>query len=378
MPIKTQLWTVAEKPIMMNESRLPSEKLLEQMIVHSPEMLSEEWMLIGQQEPTGYGGIIDLLAIARDGSLVLIELKRDQAPRQVVAQALDYASWVQRLQSQDIFSIYSRFKSDADLAQDFYNKFGIILEDESLNQSHQIIIVASSLDAPTERIVSYLSNWDIPINVLCFQVFGPGGGQLLTRSWLLDPAETQVNAVNVSTSSDKEPWNGEYYCSFGESKSRSWEDAVKYGFICAGGGSWYSNTLKLLEPGKRIWVNAVGSGYVGVGRITGIATPARAFLLDTTHGQELALDVLKNASYHSEFVDDDAKCEYFVSVEWLQTAPLAEAVKLAGLFGNQNTVCRPRAAKWQATTEYLKDKFPGWNRGSNRDHALRRSFQANS
>ena len=49
-------------------------------------------MLIGRQVRTSFGGIIDLLAIAPDGSLVLIELKRDKTPREIVAQALDYAS----------------------------------------------------------------------------------------------------------------------------------------------------------------------------------------------------------------------------------------------------------------------------------------------
>ena len=45
-------------------------------------------MLIGRQEDTGYGGRIDLLAVAPDGALILIELKRDRTPREVVAQAL--------------------------------------------------------------------------------------------------------------------------------------------------------------------------------------------------------------------------------------------------------------------------------------------------
>jgi hypothetical protein len=66
-----------------------------------------------------------------------------------------------------------------------------------------------------------------------------------------------------------EPWNGEFYSSFGHGESRSWEDAVEYGFICAGGGSWYSRTLQLLSPGDRLWVRVPGCGFVGVGRATG-------------------------------------------------------------------------------------------------------------
>ncbi len=43
--------------------QLPSEQQLEEMIVAAPEMLSDEWILIGRQENTGFGGRIDLLAI---------------------------------------------------------------------------------------------------------------------------------------------------------------------------------------------------------------------------------------------------------------------------------------------------------------------------
>ncbi len=49
------------------------------MIVQCPAILSGEWMRIGRQEKTQFGGIIDLLAIAPDGSLVLVELKCDNA-----------------------------------------------------------------------------------------------------------------------------------------------------------------------------------------------------------------------------------------------------------------------------------------------------------
>ncbi|WP_434735337.1 hypothetical protein [Accumulibacter sp.] len=66
------------------------------MIVATPKPLSDEWMLIGRQEDSGFGGRIDRPAIAPYGALVLIELRRDKTPRDVVAQSLDYASWVEK------------------------------------------------------------------------------------------------------------------------------------------------------------------------------------------------------------------------------------------------------------------------------------------
>lgn len=356
MPIKTDVWTVGVAPSKLPLSQLVSEQLLENMILNSPGILSEEWMLIGKQEKTSSGGRIDLLAIAPDGNLVLVELKRDRTPRDVVAQTLDYAAWVQNLQPNDISAIYARFTSGRILYADFSARFGRVLEDDELNQSHQLVIVATELDASSERIVEYLSKRDIPINVLCFQIFQMGEQQLLSRSWLLDPVQTQVNAVSTSEG-HSEPWNGEFYCSFGDSNSRSWEDAREFGFICGGGGAWYSRTLQLLSPGDRVWVNIPQQGYVGVGRVLGKSTPASEFTVTVSGAERPVLEVAKRANYHADFVDNAEMCDYFVSVEWLQTVPISQAVREIGLFGNQNTICRPRTQKWRLTIERLKQRF---------------------
>jgi RecB family endonuclease NucS len=121
MPIRNALWTIdGKQPRQLPEGRLVSERVLEDMISAAPRILSDEWMLIGRQERTGSGGIIDLLAVAPDGAVVLIELKRDRTPREVVAQAIDYAVWVEGLEADDIAAIYARFAPGRDLAADFH------------------------------------------------------------------------------------------------------------------------------------------------------------------------------------------------------------------------------------------------------------------
>lgn len=361
MPIQHAIWTVGASPTLLPPSRLPSENALEAMIVKDPRILSSEWMLIGRQEVTSFGGRIDLLAIAPDGSLVLIELKRDRTPREIVAQALDYAYWVEQLTAEKIAQIYHRYSNGGNLDEAFVKRFGSELEEDALNASHQIIVVAAELDDSTERIVSYLSARDIAINVAFFQVFQQGEQQLLSRAWLLDPGETQANvAVSTTAKGDKEPWNGEFYVSYG---GRSWEDAVKYGFISGGGGSWYSQTLKLLEPGNRVWVKIPKVGYVGVGEVIEAVQPARNFTVQTELGERPALDVLEDAERYRLHADDLEKSEYFVRVKWLQTVPEDRAINEVGLFGNQNTVCQPVAPKWRHTVERLKERFPKWNEG---------------
>lgn len=362
MPIKHAIWKVGAQPSPLSTATLVNEQQLEDMIVSTPQILSSQWMLIGRQEQTGLGGRIDLLAITPDASLVLIELKRNRTPREVVAQALDYASWVEQLTTAEIAQIYQRFTKGGDLGADFKKCFGAELDEEALNKSHQIILVAAELDTSTERIITYLNARDIAINVLFFQVFQHGTEQLLSRAWFIDPSETQANvAATTKVKGEKEPWNGEFYVSFGDTNSRSWEDAMKYGFISGGGGSWYSQTLKLLSPGDRVWVKIPKTGYVGVGIVKESVQSVNDFKVETPDGERPCLDVLQHAKIYQRQANDPEKAEFFVKVDWLDAVPIKKAIDEVGLFGNQNTVCQPSTPKWRHTVERLKSHFPNWN-----------------
>ncbi|WP_159340168.1 MULTISPECIES: nuclease [Leclercia] len=365
MPVHHAIWRVGETPQPLTISKLASEQLLEKMILNDPTILSDQWMIIGHQENTLDKGRIDLLAIAPDASLILIELKRDRTPREVVAQALDYASWVDDLTADRLSQIYEKFSGGGNLGEAFKQRFNAALEEESLNQSHQIIIVAAELDPSTERIVDYLSKNGISINVLFFKVFQHGDEQFLSRAWLIDPSETQTNAAQATAGTSanaKEPWNGEFYVSFGDPQSRVWEEARRYGFISAGGGSWYSQTLKQLQPGDRVWVKIPATGYVGVGMVQSAVEPASSFTIKTEHGEMPAIDVLKYSDLYRQNADDPDKSEYFVPVKWLETRSDLEAVNEVGFFGNQNTVCKPTTPKWRFTVEKLKRYFTQWDR----------------
>jgi hypothetical protein len=361
MPIKHAMWKVDQNPVLLATTKLPSERTLEDMIVSSPSILSGQWMLIGRQEQTAFGGFIDLLAITPDGSLVLIELKRDRTPREIVAQALDYASWIEDLPAEKIAQIYGRFSKGGNLSEAFRKHFGRELDEETLNESHQIVVVAAELDSSTERIIKYLNARDIAINVIFFHVFQHDKEQFLSRAWLIDPSETQINVTTTKTKGEKEPWNGEFYVSYGGSSTRRWPEAVKYGFISAGGGSWYSQTLKMLSVGDRIWVNIPKTGYVGVGIVKDTVQNVKDFKVSSPEGPRPCLEVLADAKHFEENANDPDLAEHFVKVEWLDTVPEKSALNEVGLFGNQNTVCQPTTPKWRHTVERLKQHFKKWN-----------------
>lgn len=85
---------------------------------------------------------------------------------------------------------------------------------------------------------------------------------------------------------------------------------------------------------------------------------ARDFRVRGQDGAErLALDVLTSASYHREVADDPERSEYFVPVHWDAVVPLHQGLNETGLFGNQNTVCRPTTPAWRHTVDRLKERF---------------------
>jgi RecB family endonuclease NucS len=70
------------------------EKHLEDLLASEASMLGDALRVIDRQREIPGVGIFDLLCIDSRGRLVIVELKRDQTPRQAVAQALHYASWI--------------------------------------------------------------------------------------------------------------------------------------------------------------------------------------------------------------------------------------------------------------------------------------------
>lgn len=360
MAIEQGIWRIdgvePAAPQRLSTAKLEDENQLEALIVQDVSIINADWLLVGRQVRTSFDKRIDLLALDANGSVIIIELKRDKTPRDVVAQAIDYASWVDTLDDAQLVDCYLGFAEkhglpESSLDAAFQSKFGIPLADVSLNDSHQMVIVASELDASTERIITYLNDrHGVGINAVFFSAFIDGDKRYLSRAWMIDPQETQQI---TSGRGAREPWNGEFYVSFGEGPRRQWEDARRYGFISAGGGNWYANTLNMLAEGDRVWVNIPKTGYVGVGVVTGERQSLDEFSVSgrTLHDLDTVLDY--------DHLRDQAedKIEYFVPVSWEHTVPVARAFSETGLFGNQNSVCKPTTPKWSHTVHRLKQAW---------------------
>jgi hypothetical protein len=196
MAEEVRVWEVGKDDGLTEIGRtaLDLEHRIEKWTVRDISVLDPSLLVIGEQVPTAFGKYIDLLCINATGDLVIVELKRDKAPREVVAQALDYASWVKDLTAEEIREIAERYLKETDLETAFRNKFKADLP-EVINERHAMRVAASEIDDSTERIIRYLSeSYGVDINAVRFQFFQAADGrQLLVRTFTVAPDEADNN-----------------------------------------------------------------------------------------------------------------------------------------------------------------------------------------
>ncbi len=164
------------------------EAELEAWICKNSEILGTRLLIIDRQREVQGVGRLDLLAMDSEGKLVIIELKRDRTPREAVAQALDYASWLDS-EAEDTIETFAQQYLKRPLADAFLDFFQTELP-EFVCQNHRIILVAPRLDGSAERIINYLAErYGVDINAAFFKYSKLSDAkEILARSLLVADA----------------------------------------------------------------------------------------------------------------------------------------------------------------------------------------------
>ena len=203
---QVRLWEISSDRktlVEISAGTIGSEDWVEDWLECDISALDPDLMVIGRQVPTSFRGRIDLLCLDRVGDLVVVELKKGRTPRDVTAQALEYASWVNDLTFDDVAKLANdylkRKDRSASLESAFTERFDTELP-EDINLGHRSLVVAESIDAGTERIVRYLAALDVPINVATVQHFQDANGRrYLAQVYLIEPETVQARARSKSS-----------------------------------------------------------------------------------------------------------------------------------------------------------------------------------
>ena len=190
------------------ETNIEFEEHLETWLENSPRQVlaREDFLWIGRQaSASDEDGTIfpDLLGVDSKGNLIIVELKKNQAPRDVIAQLLEYASWAYELSDAQIYEIAEAYFEDREGFQGrafddvFKEIFDISETDEipPLNQKLRLFIVAKEIPTRVARVCRFLRT-SHGMDIICIDVstFQTESGEKLVSM------ETKVGDEDVITS----------------------------------------------------------------------------------------------------------------------------------------------------------------------------------
>lgn len=178
---------------------------LQEWIANNPEMLGEELLII-QKEFDGFKGVrerLDLLAIDKNGNLVIIENKLDDSGKDVVGQAMKYAGYCSTLSKEDIVNIYQEYlmskgqidAKDKNIAEtnilDFLGKKEFLEVQLNQDLTQRIILVAKEFRKEVTNTVIWARKYGIKIQCIKINPFSFKGEVILDVDQIIPVKETE-------------------------------------------------------------------------------------------------------------------------------------------------------------------------------------------
>lgn len=169
------------------------EATLEEWLEKNPDKILEDSqvLVIGRQVRTALGGYIDLLGVDNHGDLVIVELKRDRTPRETVAQALEYASYIAELEFDKLEEICRSYTNDETLNLTEHHRDHFSLDSNiavSFNKDQRLVLVGQQISPGIRKTAYFLGSKGVRVTCVEFTYFQSEDGEdrLMTQETVVD------------------------------------------------------------------------------------------------------------------------------------------------------------------------------------------------
>jgi hypothetical protein len=239
---------------------------LQEWLANSPEALGEELLII-QKEFDGFDDTrerLDLLALDKDANLVVIENKLDDSGREVVWQALKYASYCSSLRKEQIISIFQQFLDRIGQGADAGMALCEFLEVQELDEvvfnagnTQRLILVAARFRKEVTSTVMWLLSHGIKLQ--CFKVtpYELDSQLFLSIDQIIPTPEAEEFMIGISAKEADQKTTETELKQRHKLRLAFWEQALEA--LRSSKTSLFNN----INPSKDHWLNA-GSGMRGV------------------------------------------------------------------------------------------------------------------
>lgn len=258
---------------------------LQEWIAKHPSSLGEDFLII-QKEFSGFDKTqerLDLLALDKQGSLVVIENKLDDSGRDVVWQSLKYASYCSGLSVANIKAIYQDYLnavSPGSNAEENISEFleAQDFEDVALNKgvTQRIIMIAANFRNEVTSTALWLLNFNVRIQCMKVTPYSMGEDLFLNIEQIIPTKDAEEYMIGMAEKAQDDVTSAK------EEKTRHHIRREFWAKLIPAMNTSSSNLYQNISPSAYNWIGA-GSGIRGVGFNFSISkTYARAELyIDT-------------------------------------------------------------------------------------------------
>ncbi len=159
---------------------LPKEKHLENLLAQNLfDVLFEGNDLLPIRQERAWQPEADIYALDRNGNVVVFELKKDEAGKGALHQALRYCEKVAHASFEDLQRWFREYRKDPtlELQTEHQISFNLehALERSAFNTDQHLVIVGSASDKALARNVDYWRSKGITIGLIPYRVYEIGG-----------------------------------------------------------------------------------------------------------------------------------------------------------------------------------------------------------
>jgi hypothetical protein len=253
------------KSCTFSELQFREREHLQEWLENTPEAFGEELLFI-QKEFDRFDDTrerLDLLAIDKQGDLVVIENKLDDSGRDVTWQVLKYASYCSSLSNQQIKEIYQSYLDKKGVNENAENKISDFLDVEDfreiqLNKTQRIVMVSGSYRKEvTSTVLWLLQNYNLKIQCFKATPFSFGEQILLNIEQIIPVHEVKEFTIRMAEKAQEEQSAQEELATRHKMRIEFWKVLLP---------KFNSKTSLFVNvnPSKDNWISA-GSGVSGVG-----------------------------------------------------------------------------------------------------------------
>jgi hypothetical protein len=218
----------------LQEDEIETEAQLEEILVRSDgaQVGGVNVFYIDQQGTAVEQGRFDILGIDPEGRCVIIELKRSKAPRDIVAQALEYASGIRKESYDTLEQRYQDFEgvtteegNRLDKAHQRYFDLDDPLPESEFNSEQRIVVVGTEFREESLAMADFLRDNRIDVVVVEYSSYNTDNEseELLTT----EPIKHPLQSHSGGGEQKPQPWkqNGrEWHKS--QTSERQWEQVT--------------------------------------------------------------------------------------------------------------------------------------------------------